>query len=79
MNHFGQILFIFMKSRKLDLRINQSGLTPHREHTHVHGRLLPHVKAQHRQETGGGPQLFPGHGDEHLEAADARGDWRVPQ
>ena len=47
--------------------------------THVHGRLLPYVEAQHRQETGGGPQLFLGHGDEYLEAADARGDWRVPQ
>ena len=43
-------------------------------------RLAPAVcRGADRQETGGGPQLFPGHGDEYLEAADARGDWRVPQ
>ena len=43
-------------------------------------RLAPAVcKGADRQETGGGPQLFLGHGDEYLEAADARGDWRVPQ
>ena len=46
----------------------------------IRSRLTPAVcRGADRQETGGGPQLFLGHGDEYLEAADARGDWRVPQ